>query len=103
MNPKAPSSFPIHEEMIFYARLPVEFRMCMGLEVVPNELFTQYFPYSTWKVGKSREDQYPACKNGKYNQATGRYEGGLSRIEKYYYQTMLLHQNVSYDSITETN
>lgn len=92
MSPFAPSSFPNDRDMVFYARLPMAFRDCMGIPAKTYEV-------TEGKLGKSRADQFQTCKNGTYNKDTKRIGGVLTREERFYYQTLILKQNVKYSDI----
>ncbi len=90
LNPAGLKAFPDSERMIFYARLPVEFRMCNGPEVLKYDYFGKYLKEFNIPFGTTVEKQYPVCKDGKYNPETGRYEGGLSDTEKFWYPKYIL-------------
>jgi cytochrome P450 len=94
MNPKGSSSFKDDGDMIFYARLPIVFRMCIGIPVIENEMSHGYF-------GVPREKQFQVCKNGVVNKDSGALEGSLSVEERYYYRTRILKQDVSYSQVAQ--
>ena len=94
LNPLGISSFPNDRDLILYARLNRTFRFCMGLPVVEHEI-------SYGILGKSRIDQYEKCKDGLPDKTTGVVTGALSRMEKYYYQNLILGQKISFDQIDE--
>jgi cytochrome P450 len=96
MNPKASSSFPKtpdgNKQMIFYARLNLPFRKCMGPPVILNEL-------THGVLGTTRAAQYEKCRTGSLNTKLGIVEGALTLDERYYYRKMLLADTSSYAEI----
>lgn len=87
MNPAGLKSFPNSRDMIFYTRLNIDFRMCMGKPVLLHDDVSSL-------LGADRWEQYEKCKNGVYNEKTFKYEGRLSKEEKYFYETMILKRQV---------
>lgn len=91
MNPLGLGAFG-DREMILYARLNLDFRLCMGKPVVLNR-------YTDGLLGKNREAAYAKCKDGVYNEATFKKEGALSRTEKYFYETEVLGRKLNYQDV----
>ncbi|MEQ1876908.1 MAG: cytochrome P450 [Bdellovibrionia bacterium] len=91
MNPAGWASFPDAREMLFYSRLPLGFRMCMGVpaKTMTKELIENGAPEHVAKF-KARSFYYPRCKFGELDPVTGKKVGALTEDEQYYYQTMLL-------------
>lgn len=88
MNPAAIRSFPNSRDLLFYARLNLDFRLCMGLPVVAHGL-------TGGRVGANRDTQYDKCKDGVLDEDSGNHYGALSNTEKYYYETLILGRNVT--------
>ena len=57
------------------------------------------YRYSGGLLGSDREETYEKCKNGVYNESTFKYEGKLSRTEKYFYEKEVLGRNVRFEEI----
>ncbi|MDG0814790.1 cytochrome P450 [Bdellovibrio svalbardensis] len=91
MNPAGLSAFQ-DPEMIMYARLNLDFRLCMGKPVLLNR-------YTGGLLGQDRESTYEKCKDGVYNEATFKKEGALSRTEKYFYETEVLGRKLNYQDV----
>jgi cytochrome P450 len=91
MNPAGLSAFD-DRDMIMYARFNIDFRLCMGKPILAHR-------YSFGLFGADREPTYAKCKDGVYNENTFKYEGGLSRTEKYFYETQVLGHQVRYQDI----
>lgn len=91
LNPAGLSSFQ-DRDMIMYARLNLDFRMCMGKPVLAHKVTKGAF-------GSDRETTYEKCKDGVYNELTFKKEGALSRTEKYLYETLVLGRNVRFEDI----
>ncbi len=88
-NPLGIKAFPDNETMLFYARLNITFRKCMGLSVKLHEI-------TKGKKGNDRETQYDICKEGILNKKTGSIEGSIGLHERFFYENMLLGRNLSY-------
>jgi cytochrome P450 len=89
MNPAGLSAFKDDRDMIMYARLNIDFRLCMGKPILLNR-------YSGGMLGADRDPTYEKCKNGVYNPQTFKYEGALSDTEKYFYETEILGRQVRF-------
>ncbi len=83
MNPAGISSFPNERDMLLYARLNIDFRLCMGLPVIAHKV-------TKGRKGADRDTQYEKCKDGVYNKKTSMKHGALSETEKYFYETVIL-------------
>lgn len=83
MNPAGIKSFPNDRDMLLYARLNLDFRLCMGLPVVAHRV-------TKGLKGADRDTQYEKCKDGVYNEKTSVRHGALSETEKYFYETVIL-------------
>ncbi len=91
MNPAGLSAFQ-DREMIMYARLNLDFRLCMGKPILLHR-------YTGGLLGKDREPTYEKCKDGVYNEGTFKKEGALSRTEKYLYETEILGRKLNYQDV----
>jgi cytochrome P450 len=89
MNPAGLSAFKDDRDMILYARLNIDFRLCMGKPILLNR-------YSGGMLGADRDPTYEKCKDGVYNPKTFRREGALSETEKYFYETEILGRNIRF-------
>ena len=92
MNPAGLSSFPKSRDMMMYARFNIGFRLCLGKPALKHK-------YTGGLLGEDRETMYEKCKDGVYNEKTFKKEDGLSREEKYYYETLVLGRKVKFSDI----
>ncbi len=92
MNPAGLSAFKNDRDMIMYARLNIDFRLCMGKPILLNR-------YTGGLLGADRDPTYEKCKDGVYNPKTFKYEGALSKTEKYFYETEILGRRVRFDEL----
>lgn len=92
MNPAGLSSFKNNRDMIMYARFNIGFRLCLGKPVLKHK-------FTKGALGMDRDAAWEMCKDGTYNPATFRKEDGLSRTEKYYYETLILGRDVKFSDI----
>ena len=92
MNPAGLSAFKNDRDMILYARLNIDFRLCMGKPILLNR-------YSGGLLGADRDPTYEKCKDGVYNPNTFKYEGALSKTERYFYETEILGRRVRFDEL----
>lgn len=92
MNPAGLSSFKNSRDMIMYARFNIGFRLCLGKPVLKHK-------FTKGALGMDRDAAWEMCKDGTYNPETFRKEDGLSRTEKYYYETLVLGRNVKFSDI----
>lgn len=79
-------------KILFYVRLNIDFRMCIGGPVLKHK-------FTLGRDGRSKEEQYEICKDGVVNPQTFKKEGGLSLIEKYYYERLMLDRDVTFADI----
>ncbi len=70
-------------QMLFYVRLNIDFRMCVGGPVLANK-------YTMGLKGTPKAEQYEKCKDGVINPENFRREGALTELEKYLYEKMML-------------
>lgn len=70
-------------QMLFYVRLNIDFRMCVGGPVLKNK-------YSGGVLGTSKAEQYEKCKSGQINPETFRREGELTALEQNFYEKIML-------------
>jgi hypothetical protein len=82
-------------DILFYVRLNIDFRVCMGMPVIKHDVAAKV----GIEAGATREAQYEVCKNGVWSQDSLRYEGKLSREEKYFYETIMLGRKLSFKDI----
>lgn len=92
MNPGGFSLPP--GEMLFYVRLNIDFRMCLGAPVLKNK-------FSGGLLGATKEEMYPKCKVGVWNPQTHKREGELSILEQYYYEKIMLGSQLSYEQVRD--
>ncbi len=92
MNPAGLEAFKDSRDMIMYARLNIDFRLCMGKPILKHR-------YTGGLLGSDREATYEKCKDGVYNPNTFRNEGRLSQTEKYFYETQILKRNVRFEEL----
>lgn len=90
MNP-AGFTMPV-PKMLFYVRLNIDFRMCIGGPVLKHK-------FTLGREGVPKEEQYEICKNGVFNPQTFKHEGALTLVEKYYYESIMLDRQVTLDDI----
>lgn len=79
-------------KMLFYVRLNIDFRMCIGGPVLKHK-------FTLGRDGTSKEEQYEICKDGVFNPQTFKKEGGLTLVEKFYYESVMLDRAVEYADI----
>lgn len=71
------------QQMVFYVRLNIDFRMCLGGPVLANK-------YTGGRLGKPKAEQFEKCKDGYINPDTFRREGALTEFEKSLYEKIML-------------
>lgn len=79
-------------DILFYVRLNIDFRMCVGKKILANK-------YSGGLLGEDAPTMYDRCKNGVYDPNTQTYLGALTLREKWYYEQIMLNRKVSYEDV----
>lgn len=81
-------------EMLFYVRLNIDFRTCVGKPVLK-------YKFSKGLLGMPKEHVYPKCKDGVWNKQTHKSEGALSVQEQYLYEKIMLGSDLAYEQVVD--